>query len=224
MIYASSFTLVSTILFGYTNSIVMSCHELSSPLDGPTTMPTSMVPNAVNAVELEELQPSSSTTNSQHATTLTQLEIESSPAEQDDEANYPTGAKWRATIVSLMLVSALVGLDMTMVTTAIPTITAHFKTIADVGWYAAALRLAMCATLFMFSKMYTLASIKKLYIISLVIFEAGCLLCTVAWTSHVLIAGRVISGLGVAGLLNGTCTRRRIMSSCCREKPSLDKC
>lgn len=134
-----------------------------------------------------------------------QLEVEEANT-AEDESHYPTGAKFQATLVSLVLSMVLAGLDGTMMTTAIPTITNDFGTIKDIAWYGASMRLTMIAFLFMFCKMYTLMSVKIIYIVSLVIFELGCLLCTVAWSSKVFIVGRAISGLGVSGLLAGIFT------------------
>lgn len=131
-----------------------------------------------------------------------QLQVEE-PAGAEDETIYPTGAKFQATLVSLVLSLVLVGLDGTMINTAVPTITREFHTIADIGWYSASMRLTVVSFLFMFSKLYTVTSIKTVYIISLVIFELGCLLCTVAWSSKVIILGRAISGVGGSGILSG---------------------
>lgn len=47
-------------------------------------------------------------------------------------------------------------------------------------------------------------SLKKLFIISLCIFELGSLLCTVAATSWMFILGRAIAGVGSAGVISGS--------------------
>ena len=49
-------------------------------------------------------------------------------------------------------------------------------------------------------------SVKAVYLTSLAIFELGSLICTVAPTSHSLVLGRAVAGLGCAGLLNGIFT------------------
>ena len=49
-------------------------------------------------------------------------------------------------------------------------------------------------------------SIKVVFLTSLAIFEFGSLLCTVAPTSHALVLGRAVAGLGCSGLLNGVFT------------------
>lgn len=47
-------------------------------------------------------------------------------------------------------------------------------------------------------------SLKKLYIISICIFEAGSLLCTAAVTSWMFILGRAVAGVGSVGLVTGS--------------------
>lgn len=52
-----------------------------------------------------------------------------------DEPEYPTGAKLGIIVASLCLSVFLMALDNTIIATAIPKITDHFKALDDVGWY-----------------------------------------------------------------------------------------
>ena len=52
-----------------------------------------------------------------------------------DEPEYPTGAKLAIITASLCLSVFLMALDNTIIATAIPKITDHFKALDDVGWY-----------------------------------------------------------------------------------------
>ena len=52
-----------------------------------------------------------------------------------DEPEYPTGAKLGIITASLCLSVFLMALDNTIIATAIPKITDHFKALDDVGWY-----------------------------------------------------------------------------------------
>lgn len=54
-----------------------------------------------------------------------------------------------------------------------------------------------------FGKLYTFYPSKWVFLVGLVIFEIGSLICGVAPTSNALIVGRTISGLGAAGLFSG---------------------
>lgn len=95
------------------------------------------------------------------------------------------------------------GQDNTIITTAIPKITAQFNSLADVGWYGSAYMLTSCALTLAFGKIYTFYSTKWVYLTALSIFELGSLICGVAPSSLGLIIGRAVAGLGAAGLFSG---------------------
>ncbi|KIV83830.1 hypothetical protein PV11_05819 [Exophiala sideris] len=61
----------------------------------------------------------------------------------------------------------------------------------------------MSAFTFFIGKAYTVYNLKSLFMISLVIFEGGSLLCTVAYSSKQFILGRALAGLGASGLTTG---------------------
>ncbi|KAK5086250.1 hypothetical protein LTR24_006968 [Lithohypha guttulata] len=88
---------------------------------------------------------------------------------------------------------------VTIVAVAIPSLTNEFKTIDDIGWYSAVYGLIFSSMNFFFGKMYTLFSLKTMYIVSVFIFELGSVICTFAPTSKVFIFGRAVAGLGAAG-------------------------
>ncbi|KAJ5205990.1 Major facilitator superfamily domain general substrate transporter [Penicillium cf. griseofulvum] len=95
------------------------------------------------------------TATENHPPTASERIIESLNIEstQDRELSYPTGSKFWFTITSLCLVLILGGLDANIVATAVPGITNHFHTVADVGWYSSAFRLCTCAFQFGFAKL-----------------------------------------------------------------------
>lgn len=95
------------------------------------------------------------------------------------------------------------GLDANIVATAVPSITNHFHTVADVGWYSSAFRLCTCAFQFGFAKLYKFFSIKAVFFMSNVIFLVGSVLCATAASSTMFIVGRAVTGLGFAGELSG---------------------
>ncbi|KAJ5226834.1 Major facilitator superfamily domain general substrate transporter [Penicillium citrinum] len=134
------------------------------------------------------------------AQTLEPLNIESAP---DAATVYPTGSKLWFSILAICVILILGGLDANIVATAVPSITDHFQTVADVGWYSSAFRLCTCAFQFGFAKMYKLFSIKAIFIMSNAIFLAGSLLCATASSSTMFIVGRAVTGLGFSGELSG---------------------
>ncbi|KAL2127089.1 hypothetical protein VTI74DRAFT_11334 [Chaetomium olivicolor] len=106
-------------------------------------------------------------------------------------------------IGGMMLAVFLVGLDLTMLSTIVPPLTDYFGTIADVAWYETAYVLAVCVFIPMARKIYSIMPNKHVYLIHLVIFEVGSIVCAVSTSSHVFIIGRAINGIGSAGLLSG---------------------
>jgi len=93
--------------------------------------------------------------------------------------------------------------DNTIIATAIPKITDHFKALDDVGWYGSAYLLTTSAFQLLFGKFYTFFSLKRVYLVAIVIFELGSVVCGAAPTSVALIVGRAIAGLGSAGIFSG---------------------
>ena len=65
---------------------------------------------------------------------------------------YPTGLTFYLIVLTISLTLILGGLDLNVVATAVPAITDHFHTVADVGWYSAAYRLMACSFQFLFGK------------------------------------------------------------------------
>jgi hypothetical protein len=124
-------------------------------------------------------------------------------AEDDDEIVYPGGLKLATIIVALCLGVFLVALDNTIIATAIPKITDHFKSLGDVGWYGSSYLLTTCALQLFFGKLYTFYSIKTVFLVSIAIFEVGSALCGAAPSSVALIVGRAIAGIGSAGIFAG---------------------
>ena len=120
-----------------------------------------------------------------------------------DGAEYPTGLRFGLIILALSAVTVLVNLDMNIVATATPAITDHFHTVADVGWYAAAFRLTLCAFQFIFGKTYSLFPIKPIFLTANIVFLVGSALCATATSSTMLVVGRAVTGLGAAGLNAG---------------------
>ncbi|KAK5654788.1 hypothetical protein OQA88_6824 [Cercophora sp. LCS_1] len=93
--------------------------------------------------------------------------------------------------------------DRLIISTAIPQITDDFHSVTDIGWYGSAYLITNCAFQLLFGKLYTFFSVKAVYIISILLFEAGSAICGAAPNSLVFIIGRAIGGLGSAGIMAG---------------------
>ncbi|KAK1751946.1 major facilitator superfamily transporter protein [Echria macrotheca] len=116
----------------------------------------------------------------------------------------PTGPRLLLLVFLACIALLLQALDTTIVSTAIPAISSEFKTTQDVGWYGSAYFLTMCAFQIFWGRLYTFYDLKTIYIIAIVIFEVGSLLCAVAPNSSSFIVGRAIAGVGGGGVFSGS--------------------
>ncbi|KAL4735815.1 major facilitator superfamily domain-containing protein [Aspergillus similis] len=129
---------------------------------------------------------------------------EQEPAPSADETRYPSTANLAFILIGLSLCMFLVGLDNTILSSAIPKITDRFHALGDVGWYASAYLLTNCAFQLFWGKLYTFYTVKWVYLMALFLFELGSLICAVAPSSTALIVGRAIAGFGAGGVTNGS--------------------
>ncbi|KAK8098759.1 MFS general substrate transporter [Apiospora kogelbergensis] len=123
--------------------------------------------------------------------------------ESIDPENEVKGVKLLIIHLSICLCTFLVGLDFSLIATAIPVITSEFNSVQDIGWYGAAFQLALCSTQPLAGKTYILWSKKYCYLLWLGVFEVGSLVCALAPTSTALIVGRAVAGLGASGVFAG---------------------
>ncbi|KAI9154968.1 putative efflux pump gsfJ [Paramyrothecium foliicola] len=132
----------------------------------------------------------------------------SSPATNQSESkiSYPTGLKLWVILLALISSIFLIALDMTIVATAIPAMTDEFGGLRDVAWYAAAFFMTTGGFQSTWGKIYKYFPLKAGYLTSVVIFQAGSLLCAAAPTSTAFIIGRALAGVGAAGVSSGSYT------------------
>ncbi|KAL8382690.1 hypothetical protein RB595_006464 [Gaeumannomyces hyphopodioides] len=97
----------------------------------------------------------------------------------------------------------LVALDRTILATAIPRITDEFKSLGDVGWYASAYMLTTAASQLLFGRVYKFYPTKWIFLVCIIVFEAGSAICGSAPNSVVFIVGRAIAGMASAGIFTG---------------------
>ncbi|PNP38224.1 hypothetical protein TGAMA5MH_09794 [Trichoderma gamsii] len=139
----------------------------------------------------------------EHATNNAVLTAETTASEQEE---YPVGAKFWFTVLSLVILLILGGLDGNIVATAVPNITDYFHTVADVGWYLSAYKLCVCSFQFLFGKLYNIFPIKVVLLTAIATFLVGSVLSSTARSSSMFIVGRAVTGLGAAGIFAGAFT------------------
>ncbi|KAF5878452.1 putative mfs transporter protein [Botrytis fragariae] len=135
---------------------------------------------------------------------LSQSTIHEVTQETGDTRNYIKFSGVVLISIALCLATFCVAMDNTITSTAVPRIIQDFHSIEDVGWYASIYPLTSCAFQPSYSKIYTIFSGKIGFIVSLLIFEIGSVVCATAPTSHIFILGRALAGLGSAGIQAGT--------------------
>ncbi|KAF2653088.1 MFS general substrate transporter [Lophiostoma macrostomum CBS 122681] len=133
----------------------------------------------------------------------------SHPKDSESKTQFLSGVPLLIFFGAICLTAIQTILDMTILGTAIPSITTYFGTLEDVDWYSTAYMLALliiarCAIQPLTGQLYILFRSKITFLIFLFVFGLGTLVSAVAKNSKVFIVGRAIAGLGGAGLFNGT--------------------
>ena len=103
---------------------------------------------------------------------------------------------------SLCLALFLAALDVTIITTALPTIAGHFAaTAADYTWIGSAYLLANSASVPVWGKLSDIWGRKPVILQANIIFMIGSLVAALSTSVGMLIGGRVIQGVGGGGLI-----------------------
>ncbi|KAH8733222.1 putative MFS multidrug transporter [Phaeosphaeriaceae sp. PMI808] len=133
---------------------------------------------------------------------------ESSGASNDiglaNEPVYPATLKLVLILGACALSIFLVALDQTIILTAVPIISDEFRSLDDIAWYGTAFFVTMATFQSMWGKIYKYFSVKWVYLVAILLFEAGSLICAAASSSSMLIVGRAIAGAGGAGISTGS--------------------
>ncbi|CEJ59955.1 hypothetical protein PMG11_08553 [Penicillium brasilianum] len=119
------------------------------------------------------------------------------------ESQFPPLRQAIIIVLAIYLAAFLVALDQTIIGVAIPKITDQFKSIPDIAWYGSAYFLTSTALQPSYGRIYKILNVKWSFLAAVGIFEIGSLICGVAPSSIVLIVGRAIAGIGVAGIFSG---------------------
>ncbi|KAI0506312.1 putative MFS transporter [Xylaria bambusicola] len=122
----------------------------------------------------------------------------------NDPKDYATGLKLFTVMLSICLNTALVGLELGIISTAIPGITDQFHRIQDVGWYGSSTFLVVASSSSVWGKAYKYLNVKYTYLVSTFILIIGSIVSASATNSAAVIVGRAIQGLGIGGILSGS--------------------
>ncbi|KAK6200105.1 multidrug-resistance transporte [Scheffersomyces amazonensis] len=116
------------------------------------------------------------------------------------EDQYLHGFHLYACFTAIFLCMFLAALDQTIVTTILTTVGNKFDAFDKVGWLSSGFLLTMAIFIQTFGKLSIIFGRKYTMIVAVVIFEAGSLMAALAPNMNVLIGGRVLGGIGAAGI------------------------
>jgi sugar phosphate permease len=123
------------------------------------------------------------------------------PGAHNDEKPQRSKVQIVLIMLSLGIAVLLVALDITIVTTALPTISTEFHSASGYTWVGSAYLIAQSAATPIWGKVSDIFGRKPILLLTNAIFFVGSLLAGVSVNIDMLIAARVIQGIGGGGLL-----------------------
>ncbi|EHK40291.1 hypothetical protein TRIATDRAFT_302688 [Trichoderma atroviride IMI 206040] len=127
------------------------------------------------------------------------------PPTQQPPADEPEAGRTKVetalVIFALCLALFLAALDITIITTAIPTISNHFNSSAGYVWIGSAYMLGNATFVPTWGKISDIFGRKPTLIAAVSIFWIGSLVCALSTSMGMLIAGRAIQGVGGGGAI-----------------------
>ncbi|KAH8811129.1 major facilitator superfamily domain-containing protein [Xylogone sp. PMI_703] len=152
------------------------------------------------------------TSAEQHTSSGSDRENEGSRSPETEGATNPSPLRpqstilWLFVLISILSSSFLYALDNTVVADVQPSIIKTFGEISKLPWLSVSFLLSAVTTILTWGQLFSVFNAKWLYIIAMVIFEAGSALCGGANTMNTLIVGRALAGLGGSGTYVGILT------------------
>ncbi|EGW35143.1 multidrug-resistance transporte [Spathaspora passalidarum NRRL Y-27907] len=116
------------------------------------------------------------------------------------EDQFLHGTQLVLCFISLFLCLFIFALDQTIVVTILTTVGNKFNDFSNVAWLSSGFLLTMAVFIQPFGKLSIIFGRRWTMVAAVVIFEAGSLMCALANDMNVLIGGRVLAGVGGAGI------------------------
>lgn len=123
------------------------------------------------------------------------------PAAPEQERPQRSKAKISLIMFSLAIAVLLVALDITIVTTALPTIAEEFNSASGYTWVGSAYLIANSAATPIWGKVSDIFGRKPCLLITNAIFFVGSLIAALSVNMNMLIGARVVQGMGGGGLI-----------------------
>ncbi|MEP7179089.1 MAG: MDR family MFS transporter [Pseudonocardiales bacterium] len=103
-------------------------------------------------------------------------------------------------LIALMLATALVAVDATIIATAVPSIVTDIGGFTEFPWLFSIYLLAQAVTVPVYGKLADLFGRKPVILFGIGLFLLGSILCGVAWSMPALIVFRVVQGAGAGAI------------------------
>jgi EmrB/QacA subfamily drug resistance transporter len=103
-------------------------------------------------------------------------------------------------LIGIMLSTALVAIDGTVIATAVPSIVGSLGGFAQFPWLFSVYLLAQAVTVPVYGKLADIFGRKPVMLLGIGLFLLGSILCGVAWSMGALIAFRAVQGLGAGAV------------------------
>ncbi|KAH8676533.1 MFS drug transporter [Tricladium varicosporioides] len=167
--------------------------ETQDPSQRYFTPVPAAIPSTINPIETV------TNSNSPLTTDITQ-EITSQTEETFQDV---TRLKFQVAVVmsSLCACVFVAAIDITIISTTLPSITSTFQSSSGYSWIASAYVLGNCASTPSWGKISDIWGRKPIMLLAILIFAAGSLICALGERMSIFLAGRAVQGVGAAGLL-----------------------
>jgi EmrB/QacA subfamily drug resistance transporter len=103
-------------------------------------------------------------------------------------------------LIGIMLSTALVAIDATVIATAVPSVVAELGGFAEFPWLFSVYLLAQAVTVPIYGKLADVFGRKPVMLVGIGLFLVGSILCGIAWSMGALIAFRAVQGLGAGAV------------------------
>ena len=180
----------------------------TAPESSPPNVPSDQAQGQASTEDTTRLQTSSSATSSDKE--LDTSADSNAPAKDarpglartQSQASEFSKARTAVIVGSLCMALFLAALDVTIITTALPTIATHFEAnAAGYTWIGSAYLLAAAASAPVWGKISDIFGRKNIILLANAVFMAGSLIAALSTSVGMLIAARVIQGIGGGGLV-----------------------
>jgi MFS family permease len=131
---------------------------------------------------------------------LLQQHVSASPATEISRRDVGLRSERGPILLAVMLSTALVALDQTIVATAVPAIVRDLGGFHQIPWLFSAYLLAQAATVPVNGKLADQFGRKPVMYYGIAMFLAGSILSGLSWSMGALILGRVVQGLGAGAV------------------------